>query len=73
MKMGRFVWGALLVYGAAIEVEGIVNPDSQDTLSEFTRWAFQVDSTAGAVIFGVLWTAFATWFLVHILGGRKKK
>lgn len=72
MKMGRFVWGAILLFGAAVEIDGVLNPDNNDTLSEFTRWAFHVDSTAGAIAFGVLWTAFAAWFLVHILGGRKK-
>lgn len=73
MKFGRFVWGAVLAFAGAIEVEGILNPNKDDTLSEFTRWFFHVDSPVGSFVFGVLWVAFATWFFVHILGGRKKK
>lgn len=73
MSMGRFVWGALLVFGAAIEINGVMNPGGEDTLSEFTRWAFQVDTTPGAVIFGTAWLAFSAWYLVHILKGRNAK
>lgn len=72
MPKGRLAWGGLLLVGAALEGYGIANPESNDTLSEFTRWAFATDITAGRVAFAVCWIAFAGWYLVHILGGRNR-
>ncbi|MCH0563723.1 MULTISPECIES: hypothetical protein [unclassified Streptomyces] len=41
----------------------------RDTLSERTRAGFRVVRTrAGALVFAVAWSAFAVWFLVHIIG-----
>lgn len=70
---GRIVWGALLALGGIVEAYGIMAAPSDDTLSEFTRWAFQVDSPAGRAVFLAAWGGFATWFTYHILSGRKKK
>lgn len=73
MPRGRLVWGAILAIAGAVEVYGIAAPNADDTLSEFTRWAFATDTTPGRVIFGLGWLGFASWFLVHILNDGKKK
>ena len=61
------VWGGLLVAGAAFEVYALANGRAGDTLSERTRTWFHVRTQTGAVVFGIGWCAFASWFLVHIL------
>ena len=71
---GLAIWGAILAAAGIVEVWGVTNTGSDDTLSEFTRWIFGTDSgTAGPVVFGVGWVAFAGWYLWHILGGRAKR
>lgn len=65
--VGRVAWGVLLAGAGALEYYGIRNPQGDDTLSEFTRWAFHVDTPAGRGIFAVAWTVFAVWFLKHIV------
>lgn len=62
------VWGGLLAAGAAFEVYALVNGRDGDTLSERTRSWFRVRTRPGAVVFGVTWFVFATWFLFHIIG-----
>lgn len=62
------VWGGLLLAGAAFEVYALVNGRDGDTLSERTRSWFRVRTRPGAIVFGVAWVVFATWFLVHIIG-----
>lgn len=61
------VWGGLLLAGAAFEVYALVNGRDGDTLSERTRSWFRVRTRTGALVFGVAWCVFATWFLLHIL------
>ena len=72
-RRGRLVWGGILALAGAVELYGILAADPDDTLSEFTRWIFDVDSTTGAWVFGVGWVGFAAWYLVHIIGGRRRK
>lgn len=62
------VWGGLLAAGAAFEVYALVNGRDDDTLSARTRSWFRVRTRPGTFVFGVAWVAFATWFLVHIIG-----
>jgi hypothetical protein len=61
------VWGGLLVAGAAFEAYALANGRDGDTLSERTRSWFRVRTRPGAIVFGIGWCAFATWFLCHIL------
>ena len=65
----NIVWGSLLAVGAAYEVYGIFNKRNGDTLSERTRAWFHTKTKAGKAVFSVAWIAFATWYLIHILGG----
>ena len=69
---GRLVWGVLVGIGLTVEAWGIFHPGAEDTLSEFTRWAFATDTTAGKWIFGAAWVGFAAWFLPHIVGAARK-
>ncbi|WP_167364402.1 hypothetical protein [Streptomyces regalis] len=39
-----------------------------DTLSERTRPWFRVNTPAGRTVFAAASTAFAAWFLLHIIG-----
>lgn len=74
MRRGRYVWGGILLLGAVIETYGILHPGNNDTLSEWTRWAFQTDTATGRAIFIGAWGAFAAWFAWHILdknGGKE--
>lgn len=70
MPLGRAVWGLFLLVGGLLETYGILHPNHNDTLSEFTRWAFHVDSGAGQAVFLALWGGFSAWYAWHIL--RKK-
>ncbi len=71
-RRGRTIWGIVLLGIAVVETWGVTNPDANDTLSEMTRWIFATDTELGRWAFGIGWSAFAGWFLVHILGGRNK-
>lgn len=62
-----FVWGGLLLAGAAFEVYALRNAREGDTLSESVRRWFMVHTKAGALVFAVAWLAFSAWFLKHIL------
>lgn len=65
----NIVWGGIILVGTAVEAYALMSKRSGDTLSESTRRAFRVRTKPGAVIFGVLWTSFSVWFLLHILWG----
>lgn len=67
MSAADVVWGGLLAAGAGVEVWALRNGRPRDTLSERTRAWFRVRTRPGAVVFAVVWCAFAAWFLVHIL------
>ena len=67
MSKGRKVWLALLLAGGAFELQALLHPDREDTLSEFTRWAFRTHTKAGAVTFAVAALTFGGWFIPHIL------
>jgi hypothetical protein len=71
MSTGRKVWLGLLLAGGAFELRAVLDPKGEDTLSEFTRWAFRTHTKAGAVTFAVAALSFGGWFIPHIL--RKKK
>lgn len=73
MKHGRIVWGGLLLVGAIAETYGILFPGNNDTFSEWTRWAFQTDTTIGRYAFLVTWGTFAAWFSWHIIGTPKNR
>ncbi|MFD1657012.1 hypothetical protein ACFSL4_01860 [Streptomyces caeni] len=68
MTAADVVWGGLLAVGAGVEVWALRNSRPGDTLSERVRAWFRVRTRPGAAVFAVAWTAFAAWFLVHILG-----
>ncbi|MFG2747252.1 hypothetical protein ACGFY0_45380 [Streptomyces chartreusis] len=68
MTAADWVWGGLLTAGAAFEVYALRNGRGGDTLSERTRAWFRVRTRAGAWTFAVAWIAFASWYLVHIIG-----
>jgi hypothetical protein len=68
MEDADFVWGGLLLAGAAIETWALCTARSGDTLSETTRRAFRVNTRAGRIVFGGAWAGFSVWFLAHILG-----
>lgn len=68
MTSADWVWGGLLAAGAAFEVYALRNGRSGDTLSERTRSWFRVRTLAGRAVFTLAWIAFASWYLVHIIG-----
>lgn len=67
---GRIIWGAVLAVAGTIETVGIADHWREDTLSEFTRWAFHVQSPIGRAAFVAGWGVFSAWFTYHILTGR---
>lgn len=67
METADFVWGGLLLAGAAFEAYALRNGRSGDTLSETTRRTFRVRTPVGRAAFGLAWTGFAVWYLFHIL------
>lgn len=69
MTTADAVWGGLLAAGAAVEIWALRSGRAGDTLSETTRRWARVRTPAGAVVFAVAWSAFAVWFLFHILIG----
>ena len=71
--IGRIIWGAILFVAGCMELWGITHSASDDTLSEFTHWAFQVDSVVGQTIFLIVWGSFSAWFAWHILTFMGKK
>jgi hypothetical protein len=62
-----FVWGGLILAGAAFEVYALRNAREGDTLSESVRRWFYVHTKAGALVFTAAWIGFSVWFLDHIL------
>lgn len=72
MPRGRKVWAGIILVALVYETVGILTPGDEDTLSEFLRWLFHTDTTAGKVTFGVGWVAFAAWMLPHILNRPKR-
>jgi hypothetical protein len=64
---GDFVWGGLILAGAAFEVYALKNARAGDTLSESTRRWFRVHTKAGAAAFIIAWASFSVWFGWHIL------
>lgn len=72
--LSRRGWMALAGIAAIYETLGIARPQKHDTISETTRWIFGTETTAGAVVFGGAWCAFAIWMPAHILKlGRGRK
>lgn len=69
MEDADFIWGGLLLAGAAVEAWALHTARSGDTLSETTRRAFRVNTRTGRIVFGAAWVGFSAWFLTHILGG----
>jgi len=68
MGIANVVWGGLLLVGAVVEVWALLNRQAGDTLSERVRAWFHTHTRPGRWLFAFAWAAFATWFLVHILG-----
>lgn len=69
MEAADWVWGSLLSAGLAYEGWALANARPGDTLSERVRAWFRTHTQPGRAVFAVAWVSFATWFLVHILGG----
>lgn len=69
MEWYDWLWGGLLAAAAAVELWALSNRAPGDTLSERIRDWFRVKSASGRTVFALLWTGFAAWFLIHILGG----
>ena len=59
-------WVGLLTVAVAYEAWGLLDPSSNDTLSELTAHVFKTTTRAGAVAFALAWVLFAAWFLGHI-------
>lgn len=68
MEDADFIWGGLILVGAAVEAWALYSAKPGDTLSESTRRWFRVNTPLGRTLFGLGWAAFSTWFLVHIVG-----
>lgn len=68
MHDADYIWGGLLLAGAAVEAWALYTLRSGDTLSETTRRLFRVNTRTGRWVFGVAWCGFATWFLFHVIG-----
>lgn len=67
----RWTWGGLLVIGGGLELYTLLNEESGDTLTEVTQAIFRTDTMAGRIVFSALWSVFAIWFLIHILGRKR--
>jgi hypothetical protein len=65
----NIVWSTLFGAGVAYEAYTILNKKNGDTLSERTRTWFHTRTKAGKIVFSVAWITFATWYLIHIIGG----
>lgn len=72
MPTGRKVWLALLLAGGAFEARAVLDPHSEDTLSEFTRWAFRTHTKKGAAVFTTAALGFGGWFVPHIIQHKQK-
>lgn len=69
METADYVWGGIILAGAAFEVYALRNARQGDTLSEITRKVFRVHTRNGKVLFTAAWGSFSIWYLVHILYG----
>jgi hypothetical protein len=67
METADFVWGGLLVAGAAFEAYALTAGRQRDTLSETTRRLFKVRTPLGRAAFALSWAGFAIWYLLHVL------
>lgn len=63
------VWGGILGAGFAYEAYTLFNKRHGDTLSERTRTWFRTRTKPGKIVFMFAWSAFAAWFLIHIVRG----
>ena len=64
----NIVWVLWLALFALFEGVALADKRDEDTLSERTRaWFRTRDSATGRRVFAAGWTAFAGWFLWHIL------
>jgi hypothetical protein len=68
MTDADYIWGGLLLAGAAVEAWALWTAKPGGTLSESTRRWFRVNTRAGATLFGLGWASFSVWFLFHIVG-----
>ncbi|WP_316749257.1 hypothetical protein [Streptomyces herbicida] len=66
--MPDLIWANLLVLCLAYELFTLVDNTDGNTLSERVRAWFRVRTRSGRAVFALIWTGFAAWFLVHILG-----
>ncbi|MFF3056370.1 hypothetical protein [Streptomyces sp. NPDC057909] len=62
------LWGTLLLLGVAYEIYTLADAEHGDTLSERIRAWFRVHTRPGRALFTAGWSAFAIWFLAHIVG-----
>lgn len=69
MNFSDAIWAGIIGAGIAFEAYALTNSKSEDTLSETTRRVFHTRTRAGAILFGVAWSAFSIWFLGHIVAG----
>lgn len=68
MEDADYIWGGLLLAGAAVEVWALRTAKAGDTLSESTRRWFRIKtSRVGRLVFAAAWAGFSTWYLLHIL------
>lgn len=61
------VWGTLIAVGAAYEVRALRRGRNTHTLSHLTRRTVRIHTPVGRRAFICGWTAFALWYLRHIL------
>ena len=62
-----WLWGAWLLVGTAFEVWGVwFHMQGDDTLSEFTVWAFRASTTIGWFALMLLMGFLAAWFPGHV-------
>lgn len=66
MTQPDYVWGALLLAGAAYEAYTLKTKRSGDTLSETTRRWSRVRTPLGRAVFTLAWAGFSIWYLIHI-------
>lgn len=67
MNPADLIWGGILLAGLAYELHTLRNTRPGDTLSERVRSWFATHTRPGRALFALSWTAFAVWFLIHIL------
>jgi hypothetical protein len=71
-RHGPALWACLLLTGTIIECYALRRRMHEHTLSHATRYMFRTSTRPGRAVFMFTWSAFTSWFLIHILAPDEK-